>query len=370
MISMEYSNGRRAKATVTALLLSLIPGISAAASIDCEAILRDGVFDEHQIRRLDDRVEQAQSAICGRTESSQSFDVEIVSGLSDNDQEALCAGSASDLVEHHGDTLDAANGLIVNAFNECAIRNEGGVSHGIFTTEDPAVFTYHIQFTPDSAVGDHVSVDSFEIHNASCRPPLDQETEIVQGRRTLICTRDPADMVVVGLNTVGNEGTRYLEPLRLNAYFETESLAAIGAVGAGATVSTEATEPSDHTEPSVAPEPVATSVTHPYRRFGARRQVFESSCDNPSVELKFEETTQVKLIGKAVAQGRGSPYPLWIKLKTGDEVHCERQSWPSGRGSVTAVCMVWVEANRSLPVEAEQGGGVASCVNTELEVWY
>jgi hypothetical protein len=367
---MKYSNGRRAEATVTALLLSLIPGISAAASIDCEAVLRDGVFDEHQIRRLDDRIDQARSAICGRTESSQSFDVEIVSGLTDNDLEMLCAASADDLVESDGESLERANRLIVNAFNECAIRNEGGVSHGIFTTEDPAVFTYHVQFTPDSAIGDRVSVDSFEIHNANCRPPLDRETEIVEGRRTLICTRDPADMVIVGLNTVGNEGTRYLEPLRLNAYTETESPVAIGAVGTVGIASAEQTGPSEPTEPSVTQEPVTTSVTRPYRRFGARRQMIESSCDGPAVELKFEETTQVKLIGKAVAQGRGSPYPLWIKVKTGDEIHCERQAWPSGRGSVTAVCMVWIEANRSLSVEAEQGGEYSNCVNTELEVWY
>ena len=109
---------------------------------------------------------------------------------------------------------------------------------------------------------------------------------------------------------------------------------------------------------------------HRYNRFKARRQIHESSCDLPSAELWFEERTQVKLIGEAVAQGGASRYPLWIQLLAGGELSCEQQSWNVGRGRVTEECLVWVEANRPLRVEARQGSRDARCISTDLEVWY
>jgi hypothetical protein len=109
---------------------------------------------------------------------------------------------------------------------------------------------------------------------------------------------------------------------------------------------------------------------HRYSRFQARRRIVESSCDGPSTELQFDVPTQVKLVGKAAAQGGASRYPLWVQLKAGDEVSCEEQAWIVGRGSVREECLVWVEANRPLRVQAQQGSQGGSCVSTELEVWY
>ncbi|MEJ2089477.1 MAG: hypothetical protein P8Y69_13600, partial [Gammaproteobacteria bacterium] len=288
---------------------------SSAIAIDCEAIIRDGVFDEHRVRPVEARIDQAKAAFCGFTRSSQSFAVEVDGGLTTTEREALCAGDPHRLAQ---DILDRAGSLIVSAFNECAYRNRGEVTHGIFTTDDPAVFTYHVQYTPDPAADDDgsIAVDSLEAHNATCRPPLDLEREISPGRRTLICTRKPDDPVIIALNTKGNVGTRYLEPLRLGAY------AGDGAVSAA---------PS---EPPVSPPAAAAGpvVMHHYSRFQARRRIVESSCDGPSTELQFDVPTQVKLVGKAAAQGGASRYPLWVQLKAGDEVSCEEQAWIVGRG--------------------------------------
>jgi hypothetical protein len=339
------------------MLIVLSVGLSVertatAASVDCEAILRDAVFDEFAVRNPQARLRQAQAAFCGLTRSSRAFSVEVIADTPDTDFDRLCRMDASELDPESGMLLDQAGRLIRNAFNECARMNAGGVSHGVFTTEDPATFTYHVQYTAEADASEEaVDVDSFEVQNARCRPGLDR---VETGRRTLVCTRDPGDQVVIGLNTAANRGSEYLEPLLLNGYAEPDQVA-----------SAEAAEP--RVPAAIAP---AEMVSHPYRRFGAKRQLKEASCNNPSVELFFEERTQVKLVADATAQGRGARYPLWVQVKTGDYVHCERQTWPTGRGSVDAECMVWVNAKQTLTVEAEQGGSDASCVETVLEVWY
>jgi len=347
------------KPAVIALLLTpgVLPGASEAASVDCEAILRDAVFDNYRVRNLDSRIEQAKSALCGTTASSQSFTVEVDGGLSVTDREALCTGSEKYLQTNRNaqEIIDRASSLIESTFNECSFKNTGGVSHGIFTTDDPAVFTYQVQFTPDPALEAEtsVAVDTFEVHNSTCRPPLAPETDINQGRRTFICTRDPGDSVVIGLNTADNKGTQYLEPILLNPFTRSESAAPVRPVGT--------IEQAERAEPAVA---------HSYSRFGARRQLSETSCDNPSFELNFEEKTQVKLFGEAVAQGGSTAYPLWIQIKVDGEIQCERQAWPSRRGSVERECMVWVEANTPMRVEATQVSKGARCTSTTLEVWH
>jgi hypothetical protein len=334
--------------------LSILSAVSEAASVDCEAILRDGVFDKHRVRHLSARIAQAKSALCGFTESSQSFSVEAHGKLAAVDQEALCTGSDDYLATNSNaeEIIDRANSLILNTFNECAIQNIGGVSHGIFTTDDPSVFTYQVQFTPDAskAAETFVEVDSFEVHNTSCRPPLAAESEIDQGKRTFICTRDPAESVIIALNTLDNRGTKYLQPIRLNAFTESQTPYPI-----------RADEQDGQSE---------EAVTHPYRRFKARRQLSESTCSNPSLELNFEEKTQVKLIGKAVAQGKNVPYPLWIQIEVDGDTQCERQAWPTRRGSVEKDCLVWVEANTPTRVTAIQTTKDATCIGTQLDVWH
>lgn len=334
--------------------LSVLSARSAATTVDCEAILRDGVFDKHRVRHLSARIEQAKSALCGLNESSQSFSVEANGRLAAVDQEALCSGSDEYLATNSNarEIVDRANTFILNTFNECALQNVGGVSHGIFTTDDPSVFTYQLQFSPDAAKATETSVDvdSFEVHNTSCRPPLAPESEIDQGRRTFICTRDPEESVIIALNTRDNRGTQYLQPIRLSAFTEFQTPYPV-----------RANEPEDQLK-----EP----VTHPYRRFKAKRQHSESTCSNPSLELNFEEKTQVKLIGEAVAQGKGVPYPLWIQIEVDGETRCERQAWPSRRGTVEKECLVWVEADTPTRVTAIQTNKDATCSSTQLEVWH
>jgi hypothetical protein len=353
----------RAAVVFIALAAALLTGRTAfAASVDCEAILRDAVFDEYGIRSPEARLRQAQAAFCGLTRSSRAFSVEVIADVPDTEFDRLCGADASDTGADARAILDQAGMLVRNAFNECALMNTGGVSHGVFTTDDPATFTYHVQYAADpNAEATALDVDSFEVQNARCRPGLDR---VETGRRTLICTRDPADAVVIGLNTSGNRGSDYLEPLLLNGYAREDEALPVAAVGSQS--------PADPVSPAVpaAVAPAAVEVSHPYRRFGAKRQMREKACNNPSVELFFEERTQVKLVADAIAQGRGVRYPLWVKVKTGDYVHCERQTWPTGRGDVGAECMVWVNPQQTLIVEAEQGGSDAKCVETVLEVWH
>ena len=336
--------------TLLALLCCLGSAVQGA-TVDCQALLRDAVIDEFGIRAPGARLRQIQAVFCGHGERNGA------GILLDEDISALCDTPETDTDAASHEALAAAARLLGGAFADCAAENAGEVSHAVFTTEDPAVFTYQLYYSAPAGT-EPIPVESFTIHNARCQPSLDAQTRIMGGRRSLICQREADDMVLIALNTVENQGTSVLEPLRLGAF----KAAVDAGAGVGATAAAGG---------SAAVAIAKTGSTgQRYSRFSAKRRHEQSACNRPSLEVELAETTEVKLIAKATAQGGSIQYPLWIALKVQDETRCERQVWTSRRGSVAEECFIWLEGGRKYRIEAEQGSRDASCTNTELEVWY
>ena len=196
----------------------------------CVNVLQYGVFDRANKLDIQSKYDLVRSAMCQSSNRSSGAGGSLSYGLWQADASThsaevdnICTNSSIENTSSSNvrEVVSRASSVIVGAWLECVRSNKGGVSHYFVTTDDPAQFSYRIDFTPTEIGGDAqtVTLSDLTIKNATCRSADEAKGRtITTGGWELACTRRPENTVMATLNTKDGFGMRGLRSINLPAY--------------------------------------------------------------------------------------------------------------------------------------------------------
>lgn len=198
-----------------AIFLSLVSKASVAGSEHCEAILKHGVYDEHQSLSLR-YMERVTHAVACRAQSG-GFSIPYrgiqVSAASNsnrcNSNYARLISSSQDMEYHR-----VINRAIVEAWSDC-VKTKSGLKHWFSTTPNPSRFTYTLYY--DEVGRPHetnvtVNMQPQSVWETCTSPDGNRARRRIRGihdsEMTLTCNRTPQQDVTVSVQATNGSAEK------------------------------------------------------------------------------------------------------------------------------------------------------------------
>lgn len=211
-------------------LVILILPANAQSNKNCEAILKQGVFDRQSTMTMRQKHEVTKNVYCSSSSGTSSFDLggaigDITGdvGISDSSTSEICSNDYSLLKDKSAfvKIIEKASDAIVSAWEGCIQSNFGGVSHYIEPKRGfPDAFNYKIIFTA-SGKPYTSEVLGFQITNATCVGNMPVVGTIIDGAGIpLSCERASRDKPTTVVAQVTTGGGRLFKNISLPKYSE------------------------------------------------------------------------------------------------------------------------------------------------------